>query len=317
MIGVLRCGVAKGVSGGSQSVCSIVSIFLRSFFSHAIYLHVHCSFPFRVHYLLHELFVDPQAAAMAVDCVPHLRVFSTGGGGGGGGNVAGLEDLSLRPYMPAGSNSGSQHREFNRDGYGRDGYGHDRDSVYSGRERDSYRDGYRDSSYRDNSRERDRIRSRGDSYYDNGGGGGGGGGDSLAMSSFGRSLPGPGAIRSPSPDPGPYRGTYGQTSSRYGPGGGSGGSGGSNDQPIKSVPMYMTNTPHLLQQSTPSGSSSSQLDRPRRALPQPEAAETAEVPFPALVGYGVPPETVKQLIDMQTYLLQQVQYYRRQHFIRF
>lgn len=257
---------------------------------------------------------------MAVDCVPHLRVFSTGGGGGGGGgHVAGLEDLSLRPYMP----TGSQHRDFNRDSYSRDGYGHDRESsVYSGR--DSYRDGYRDS-YRDNSRERDRVRSSnrgGDGYYDHNDGG-----DSLAMSSFGRSLPGPGAIlRSPSPDPSPYRSAYAhaggsnlQQASRYGPGGGGS---GSIDQPIKSVPKYMSNTPHLQQQqqhlpTTPSN----QLDHPRRSIPpsavlsqvpppqqQHEGTTEAatEVPFPALVGYGVPPETVKQLIDMQAYLLQQV-----------
>ena len=281
---------------------------------------------------------------MAVDCVPHLRVFSIGGGGGGGGGgVAGLEDLSLRPYMPTGGNSGSQHRDFNRDSYSRDVYGHDRESsAYSGR--DSYRDGYRDS-YRDNSRERDRVRSSrgggggGDGYYDHadGGSGSGGGGDSLAMSSFGRSLPGPGAIlRSPSPDPSPYRSAYAHAgvsnmqqhaSSRYGPGGGGS---GSIDQPIKSVPKYMSNTPHLQQQQQQqhlSASPSGQLDHPRRSIPpsavlsqvlpsqqqqqqqqqQHEVAEAAtEVPFPALVGYGVPPETVKQLIDMQAYLLQQV-----------
>lgn len=84
----------------------------------------------------------------------------------------------------------------------------------------------------------------------------------------------------------------------------------------------MNNTPHLQQQQQQqhhhrSASPSSQLDPPRRSLPQATAlshqvqqhndlTEAAEVPFPALVGYGVPPETVKQLIDMQAYLLQQV-----------
>lgn len=297
-----------------------------------------------MHYLLHELFVDPQAAAHAVDNVPHLRVFSVGSSsrGGDGGGVAGLEDLSLRSYMPAGGNSGANRDYYARDSYTREGYSNYRDSSHYGRE--NYRDpGYRES-YRDNSRERDTIRDRErgghsshsrdrerdrDSYYD------GGGGDSLAMSSFGRTLPGPGApMRSPSPDPtAPYRdrgdrgdrdrsdrdrdraahphsmtGSSGQAASRYGPGGTS--------DSVKSVPMYVSNTPHLQQhqQQHQSSVSSQQLDLPRRSihtqqqtpvLSQKETIE-AEVPFPSLVGYGVPPETVKQLIDMQAYLLQQV-----------
>lgn len=128
---------------------------------------------------------------------------------------------------------------------------------------------------------------------------------SLGMASFGRSLP----VSSSAQQSGSLL--------RYGPG------------DAKSMPMYAShNSPHHHSQHhhhhhqaqhsiygpPPAADHHYQHSRGSSGHPLAERDHYLEgvpagevgVPLPALVGFGVPPETVKQLIDMQTYLFQQV-----------